>query len=786
MLVRLLLTAISLGSAASAAASQDFDSAAPAPEAAKQRIWTIACLGDSITAVNNSLPDASRMAWTHQLSERLNVDVQWEQHRVLNFGVGGATLLREGDRPIHKTEAYSQAMESGFDHLVVMLGTNDTVEAGRGNWSKIDAWEDDLAALVADAHARRPHATVWLMGPPPMYADQAGLSDERVKGLTARTPRIAELQERTIAYAEMMFGVRYLDLNDVLKRGQTTDGVHPDCFGNFAIADTLQRALSLHLDRPFDPRPSMNPAPAAEYRGGAGWGGSWWKAQDDLERLRESMPRGPEVVFFGDSITQGLTGHANRRFAVANGRSAVSLGFSGDRTEHLRYRLRQGLLRGWNPRVIVLQIGINNLNAARHSAEDTAAGIHAVVGDLRERHPHATILVCGPFPAGRTADAELRRKVDAVHERIAGIGEGSQADTLGYHPQVRYLDLRPLFLNEDGTPNERMAGDALHINAKGKEAWLKTLGPWIEAECARPLVPQLPASLAWLRDNDDYPLVSRSLFELRPGDAGPRLLAQNLLYSFDAADPTDLAAMPDGGWAINSPVSNSRSAPNVGTELQLIEADATRITARVPSSLFAVSPNGDQIVTATLGQVALVDRVTADVRTLLDNATLGRTMPRAVRWVDEDSIELELGRVGGGQEGPMSPGIWLVQTDDASFERLQVQPKAGPPVPSEHGKPDAPAQELEDGTVLFLDFNGRLRRAAGPGASDALKESLADPQVVFQDFRIEEFHAHGRWVVICSITPEWGRRLHLVRLDTGMHYELGPGCKPRWGRTFVK
>lgn len=781
----MLLAVIGLGSAVSAAPSQDFDSAPSASEAGVNRIWTIACLGDSITAVSSSLPDAKRMAWTHQLSKRLNADVHWEQHRVLNFGVGGATLLREGDRAIHETKAYDEAMRSGFDHLLVMLGTNDTVETGRGNWSKVGAWKQDLAALVADARAQRPQAVIWLMGPPPMYADQNGLSEKRVEGLTARTPRIAELQERTRAFAAEHDGVEYLNLNGVLRRGQTTDGVHPNCFGNYAIADLLHRTLAPHLGLTVDLRASMNPAPAAEFRGGAGWGGTWWKAQDDLEQLRLDDPHGPEIVFFGDSITQGLTGHAQRRFAVA-GRSAVSLGLSGDRTEHLRYRLRQGLLRHWNPRVIVLQIGINNLNAARHSADDTAAGIHAVVADLQARHPFATILVCGPFPAGRTADSDLRRRVDAVHARIQEIGAGSEVATLGFHPQVRYLDLRPLFLNEDGTPNERMGRDALHINDAGRLAWLKTLDLWIAAECERPLVPALPASLAWLRDNDDYPQVSRSLLELRPGDASPRQLAQNLLYSFDAADPTELASMPDGGWAVNCPVSPRRSAPNVGTALQLIESDATRITAQVACPLFAVSPSGDRIVTASLGQLSLVDRVTAEVNPLLNRASLGRTMPRAVRWINDQTIELDLGPVGGGEAGAMSPGLWQVRVQDGSFQQVDRQAQAAPAVPAEHAAPGTPAIELDDGTVLFLDLDGRLRRAAGPNAGSALRESLADPQVVFQDFRIEEFDAHQRWIVICTITPDWGRRLHLVRLDTGTHYELGPGSKPRWGRTLVK
>ena len=175
------------------------------------------------------------------------------------------------------------------------------------------------------------------------------------------------------------------------------------------------------------------------------------------------------------------------------------------------------------------------------------------------------------------------------------------------------------------------------------------------------------------------------------------------------------------------------------------------------------------------------------MRTLLDSTTLGRTMPRAVSWMGPETIRLELGAVGGGQEGPMSPGDWQVQVADGSCERgpsLPSTPATTPP--QEHAAPDTPVDALPDGTMLFLDRDGRLRRAASPLASEALQESLADPQLVFEAFRIEEFHAHENWVVICSITPEWGRRLHLVRLDTGMHYELGPGCKPRWGRSLRK
>ncbi|MAW59760.1 MAG: hypothetical protein CMJ94_02870 [Planctomycetes bacterium] len=744
MLLPALLAASTLLSPGSAPVWQDFD-AAPAAEAAPaQRIWRIACLGDSITA-GATLAHPRRLGFPEQLSARLNAEVQWEQHRVLNCGVGGATLLRQGDRPIHQTEAYQRAMESGFDHLVVLLGTHDTVQEGRGNWAKANAWEDDLQTLVNEARRARPQATVWLMGPPPMFPDQAGLSEARRQNLEARAPRIAVLQQRTRAFAEATAGVEYLSLEGVLRRGQTTDGVHPNPFGQEAIAAHVQRSLAPHLGLAFDPRPSINPVPSAEYRAGAGWNGVWWEAFERLRELPFSTIPSPQVVFFGDSITQGLTGDGNRAMAIA-AQSAVSLGLSGDRTEHLRYRIRQGALRWWSPRVIVLQIGINNLNAAQHSPEDTAAGIHAVVEDLVRTQPHATILVCGPFPAGRTADSALRRKVDRVHELVRGVGADTESALLGGHPQVRYLDLRGLFLDDQGLPNDRMAGDALHISSAGKLAWLKALDPWVRAECERPLIPELPAALAWLRENEDYPLVSRSLFELRPGDASPARLAQPLLYSFDAHDPTELVALADGGWAFNAPVLRARSAPNVGTPLHTVSRDDGLSRWEASGRYHAAAPDSSLHAVASSSQLVLVDHEDGSVVPLLDASDLGQTMPTGLRWIDDTTLELDLGRVGGGTPGRMTPGRWQIDLRDRSEKRLGAVTQQTPPAPA--GLAEA------SGAFAFLGQR-----------------------------KVEEFRVHAGWVALCVIEADWKRTIHLVRLETGVHYPLGPGLMPRWART---
>ncbi|MFT7669849.1 MAG: lysophospholipase L1-like esterase/pimeloyl-ACP methyl ester carboxylesterase [Planctomycetota bacterium] len=228
--------------------------------------------------------------------------------------------------------------------------------------------------------------------------------------------------------------------------------------------------------------PATHAMPSAEYRGSpAGWGGgTWW---DEAEKLRELGQQHATVtlVFLGDSITQGLTGSTDRVARVdgqrifdryQGARSALSLGISGDRTEHLLYRIQHGALQSMNPKVIVLAIGVNNVNAAGHSGFETSEGLAAVVNGLLERELASHVLVCGPFPAGPTAKDPRRMALDQVHKRAARLAE---------HSRVTYLDLRPLFLDEHGKPNSKMSGDHIHITAEGQEAWMAAIEPSLQA-----------------------------------------------------------------------------------------------------------------------------------------------------------------------------------------------------------------------------------------------------------------------------------------------------------------
>lgn len=254
--------------------------------------------------------------------------------------------------------------------------------------------------------------------------------------------------------------------------GHHPHGLHP--------AAPLRRFLIAATGR--DTNPAVVPVPSSEYRAaGQGWPkGLWRNAFADAKRAAGENA-GARVVFLGDSISQGLTGHKDRVTRSGGNRpidkvfgdgEALSLGLSGDRTEHLLWRIDHGQFDGLKPEWIVLMIGVNNINSGGHTGEETATGTAAVVERLMAKLPETKILVLGCFPAGKSPDDPRRAEIDALHMGVAPLADDRR---------VFYQDLRPLFLNADGTLNERMAGDAIHLNANGQQAWLAAIAERISS-----------------------------------------------------------------------------------------------------------------------------------------------------------------------------------------------------------------------------------------------------------------------------------------------------------------
>lgn len=172
-----------------------------------------------------------------------------------------------------------------------------------------------------------------------------------------------------------------------------------------------------------------------------------------------------DVVFLGDSITDGWRGSGTVWKEQIEPLHAANFGIGGDRTQHVLWRIQNGELDGIEPKVVVLMIGTNNASSA--TADEIAQGVTAIVEELRHRLPRAKILLLGVFPRGQKPDA-TREKLQAVNAKIARLDDGSH---------VKFLDIGKAFLNEDGTISPEIMPDYLHLSRKGYRIWADAMEP---------------------------------------------------------------------------------------------------------------------------------------------------------------------------------------------------------------------------------------------------------------------------------------------------------------------
>src|SRR6202012_5377027 len=98
---------------------------------------------------------------------------------------------------------------------------------------------------------------------------------------------------------------------------------------------------------------------------------------------RDQIP----LLFMGDSITDFWRGKAPRYgtniwakyYAPLH---AADFGISGDRTQHVIWRIDNGELDGLDPKVIVLMIGTNN--GRDNTPEQKAQGIKVILDKIQE------------------------------------------------------------------------------------------------------------------------------------------------------------------------------------------------------------------------------------------------------------------------------------------------------------------------------------------------------------------------------------------------------------------
>jgi len=186
----------------------------------------VACIGNSIT-YGYGIQNREVNSYPAQLQKMLGQE--WE---VKNFGVNGATLLKQGDKPYVKQTSFEDAKSYIPDVIIIKLGTNDTKP---GNWKFKEEFVSDYSAMINEFRALSSKPLVILCFPVPAYPERWGIRDSIIT--VELIPYIKKVAKQT--------KTELIDLYKPLSNHASwfPDKIHPNIEGARKMAEIVSKKL---------------------------------------------------------------------------------------------------------------------------------------------------------------------------------------------------------------------------------------------------------------------------------------------------------------------------------------------------------------------------------------------------------------------------------------------------------------------------------------------------------------------------------------------------------------
>lgn len=185
----------------------------------------------------------------------------------------------------------------------------------------------------------------------------------------------------------------------------------------------------------------------------------WRIASHKQMKMGVAKLKSVDLVFLGDSITQGWTANWLKHHGVKTWNSAfksytkVNLGLSSDKIEHLLWRITEGgIIDGFKARMIIVMIGTNNGD----KPEVIAKGVDNLLKVIAQKQPQAKILLLGVLPVSW----RMKKSVQ-INDLLVKLADNKK---------IFFKDYSPCFLTPDGKKYRNLF-DGLHPDAKGYEEW---------------------------------------------------------------------------------------------------------------------------------------------------------------------------------------------------------------------------------------------------------------------------------------------------------------------------
>ena len=193
----------------------------------------------------------------------------------------------------------------------------------------------------------------------------------------------------------------------------------------------------------------------------------WWQNRH-REKVKQAKQGNYDLLFIGDSITHGWESAGKATFdKFYKDRKTLNIGFSGDRTEHVLWRLLNGELpENVKPKVATIMIGTNNTGHLMQNSEETYLGIKSIIDLLQDRRPSMKILLLSIFPRAIEPEDPQRIRNNEINELSKSLADSKN---------IHYLDVSESFLDENKKLPKSIMPDALHPNSNGYEIWANAM-----------------------------------------------------------------------------------------------------------------------------------------------------------------------------------------------------------------------------------------------------------------------------------------------------------------------
>lgn len=392
----------------------------------KQGNVDLVFIGDSIT---NGWENAGREVWNkfygHRNAANLGISRDRTQQALWRLDHGNL----EGIAP---------------KLAVVMIGTNNSSR------SEIERIPEGIRAIVERFRSNSANTKVLLLA---IFPRGANNDDPWRKVNMQVNKEIAKFaDEKAVFFLDI--NAQLVQPDGALSKEIMPDLLHPSAKGYQIWAEVIEPMVAKLMGEMENP---SLPAPRLDV--------DWWLKRHELNNAR-AKESNADLIFIGDSITQGweLPGNKDVWDKFYGKRIALNLGISGDRTQHVLWRLEHGNIDGISPKLAVVMIGTNN--SSRSKPEEIPDGVKAVVDCLRAKLPQTKILLLAIFPRGENNDNQWRQVNAQVNKAIAKFAD---------EKTVFFRDINSFLLQPDGTLSKEIMPDLLHPGPKGYQIWAEAI-----------------------------------------------------------------------------------------------------------------------------------------------------------------------------------------------------------------------------------------------------------------------------------------------------------------------